>query len=150
MQGGHGIPGEAARSRYDPPRDKSEVCITVAPTTAARNTWTKQFGRDFAARRRPREPDTRGELQEHFDRGGPGWCAVVRRPRPRLESRGIHRERSRGGCSSKGVGPLSSTLATHPSTPGCEKPKGVIDRAAPGEATFSRIRWWVNTGIRDR
>ena len=55
---GHpGIPRKAARSRYGLSRGKIEVCITLPPLIV-RNTWTKQFGRDFAARR-PRESDMR-------------------------------------------------------------------------------------------
>jgi len=71
-QGGLRIPGKATRSRHGLPRGKIEVCITVAPLTG-RNTWTKQFGRDFAARR-PRESDTRRNSAATRLR----WLRVVR------------------------------------------------------------------------
>lgn len=52
-----GIHGEAARSRHGLPRGKNEVCITASssPTGLSRNTWTRQFGRDFGLG----EPDAR-------------------------------------------------------------------------------------------
>lgn len=65
-----GILGKTARSRYRLPRGKIDVCITVAPLTG-RNTWTKQFGRDFAARR-PREPATQRDTNTNRRLGSGG------------------------------------------------------------------------------
>ncbi|XP_011343145.1 uncharacterized protein LOC105282674 isoform X1 [Ooceraea biroi] len=74
-----GIPEEAARSRYGPPRGKFEVCITVALVD-----WSQHVDKTVRPRLCSSSAPRAGHAKEDFHSG---WCAVVRRCVVRVRSR---------------------------------------------------------------
>ncbi|XP_011343148.1 uncharacterized protein LOC105282674 isoform X3 [Ooceraea biroi] len=96
-----GIPEEAARSRYGPPRGKFEVCITVALVD-----WSQHVDKTVRPRLCSSSAPRAGHAKEDFHSG---WCAVVRRCVVRVRSRMTC---ARGHEERDTVGQFSASIAS--------------------------------------
>jgi len=149
-RGRRGVPGEAARSRHGSPRDKSEICIIVAPVD-----WPQHVDKTVWPRLcSSPAPSASRTLRE----GGlwSRWCAsLVRRWCVRVRGRATCRAR---GPFHRGAGRGDDTTETGTVPPereggrvfpacrdaaslkgDCEKPKGIIDRASGEDAGLSPV-----------